>query len=131
MNMTLGAQALLERVARGETTDDDANRLRQWLFPGEQAKIVQSYLLLCCNAENVNTYIAPDLRLHLATYLLRGNNGAMNWLDMRRLFADAIDLYDEYQEQHGYEREEARAAAIRDTLEGLDASIDLLKEDEP
>lgn len=128
MNETPGARALLQRVAQGKTTALDADRLRQWLFPGEQAQTVNAYLLLTCNAEQVKAHIAPDLRLNLAVRLLSAWDDASDRLALGTLLADAIKRYDEYQEQHGYERDEACQAATRATLDGLAAEIEQLKE---
>ncbi len=43
--------------------------------------------------------------------------------ETRRLLDDAIALYDEYVEQHGYDLDIARSQAVQDTLDGMEATI--------
>jgi type VI protein secretion system component VasF len=130
MNAALGATALLERVAKGQSDAHDADRLRQWLFPGEQTEIVKAYLLLMGNADKVKGYIAADLRLNLVASLLRSENDAMDRLEVRRLCIDAIRQYDEYQEQLGYERDEACDAAVDAVIEELRQTVERIQEGE-
>lgn len=44
---------------------------------------------------------------------------------LARLLGDAIELYLEYQAQHGKDEEEARRAAVAECFEALDAESEL------
>lgn len=127
--MTLSAKAVLERVAQGKADVNDAEQLRAWLFLDEQTQIIKAYLVLACNSEKAKGCLAADLRLSLASYLLCSANEAMDRLELRRLFNEAIDLYDQLREE-GYDANEARAAAVAAMLEEIRQTRELMKDSE-
>lgn len=64
-------ESVLNRVASGRTTEQDALLLHRCLFPDEQTRIVEAYLTLSCNIQAARQYLAPDLRQELADKLTR------------------------------------------------------------
>ncbi len=50
---------------------------------------------------------------------------AVHFLGLRKMLDEAIGLYLEFKDQHGYDEEEARAAAVNEILEGIDALKDI------
>lgn len=48
---------------------------------------------------------------------------------LAKTLREAIELYVEYREQHGYEHDHAVAAAVTDTLEGIGADISIEQTD--
>lgn len=63
-------EALLARVAAGMTDEQDADWLRERLFPEPQDAVVRAYLMLMCNLEAARRHLAVEYRRTLASQLL-------------------------------------------------------------
>ena len=50
-----------------------------------------------------------------------------DFMTVEQMLGEAIDLYREYVERHGYPPERAKAAAIAEILEGARVDIDALR----
>lgn len=69
MHDDMSLPAILKRVENGTTDADDAQRLREWLLPSDQALAVRCYLFLSSRSDLARRYLAPDLRQGLANAL--------------------------------------------------------------
>lgn len=65
-NMSL--PAILKRVESGTTDADDAQRLRKWLLPSDQALAVRCYLFLSSRPDLANT-LTEDLTCETTKHL--------------------------------------------------------------